>query len=77
MDSNSTEREREDVLRRRTSRKKSWKSGKSGEKVGGGKSGRGASESAKERSEIFGEEMRNFSKRFLFVRAAVSCRPAG
>lgn len=27
--------------------------------------------------EIFGEEMRNFSKRFLFVRAAVSCRPAG
>lgn len=45
---------------------------KSGEKVG-------VEGSAEERIEIFGEEMETFpnGSRFLFVRAAVSCRPAG
>lgn len=44
-----------------------------------GRGGRGASGSAEERIEIFGEEMETFpnGSRFLFVRAAVSCRPAG
>lgn len=53
---------------------------KSGEKVGVEEwwGGRGASGSAEERIEIFGEEMETFpGSRFLFVRAAVSCRPAG